>query len=62
MTTLRFPTIWDLPLADLRKASESETPNQAFIERFLTIWDSPQPRRDEPASKRTSRKLPKFYL
>ncbi|MFQ3787195.1 hypothetical protein [Halomonas sp. A29] len=63
MTTLRFLTIWDQPLASRRDPSEVETDAAPLTERFLTIWDSPRPRQAKSnASKRAARKLPKFYL
>ncbi len=63
MTTLRFPTIWDLPSFNHRVANEANIDPAPFTERFLTIWDSPRPRRAKAsAGKRASRKLPKFYL
>jgi hypothetical protein len=61
MTTLRFSTIWDLPLVSRREAEA--TPAAPAAERFLTIWDSPRPRRSKAAEgKRPARKLSKFYI
>lgn len=69
MTTLRFNTIWDLPLvsrSDMNEAkgeAETETDTASITERFLTIWDSPRPPRAKAAaSKRARRRLPKFYM
>jgi hypothetical protein len=67
MTTLRFNTIWDLPLVIRRDTSEAkvdaETDQAPATERFLTIWDSPRsPRAKAAASKRARRRLPKFYM
>ncbi|MBA2777739.1 hypothetical protein [Billgrantia kenyensis] len=62
MTTLQFHTIWDLPLVSRRDAAPEQPGTAPITERFLTIWDNPNPRRDEPASKRASRKLTKFYI
>ncbi|MCE9681475.1 hypothetical protein [Halomonas alkalisoli] len=67
MTTLRFNTIWDLPLVSRRDTNEAkgeaETDTAAVTERFLTIWDSPRPPRAKAAaSKRARRRLPKFYM
>ncbi|MCE8015451.1 hypothetical protein HOP62_05095 [Halomonas sp. MCCC 1A17488] len=59
MTTLRFSTIWDLPLAARREADEPPTAPTA--ERFLTIWDSPR-LTTSTKGKRPPRKLAKFYL
>ncbi|QTP54808.1 hypothetical protein HNO51_09015 [Billgrantia sulfidoxydans] len=59
MTTLRFSTIWDLPLATRREADE--TPAAPATERFLTIWDSPR-LTTSTKGKRSPRKLSKFYL
>ncbi|MCE8021127.1 hypothetical protein HOP51_13565 [Halomonas sp. MCCC 1A11036] len=58
MTTLRFPTIWDLPLATRREAAV--TPATPTTERFLTIWDSPRLTK-AAKGKRSLRKLFKFY-
>lgn len=67
MTTLRFNTIWDLPLVSSRDMNEAkgeaETDTASITERFLTIWDSPRPPRAKAAaSKRARRRLPKFYM
>lgn len=65
MTTLRFNTIWDLPLFSPRDLNEDESKTQTapVTERFLTIWDSPRPPRAKAAaSKRARRRVPKFYL
>ncbi|MCC5884795.1 MAG: hypothetical protein JJU25_19420 [Halomonas sp.] len=61
MTTLRFPTIWDLPLPSRRGLSVDETVKAPVTERFLTIWDVPL-RAKKPKSKRAPRKLSKFYI
>jgi hypothetical protein len=63
MTTLRFSTIWDLPLVSRRDVNEAEADKATVTERFLTIWDSPRPRRSKTTTgKRAPRKLPKFYI
>ena len=43
MTTLRFNTIWDLPLFSPRDLNEDESKTQTapVTERFLTIWSRP---------------------
>jgi hypothetical protein len=67
MTTLRFNTIWDLPLVSRRDMNEAkgeaETDAAPVTEHFLTIWDSPRPPRAKAAaSRRAWRRLPKFYI
>lgn len=60
MTTLRFSTIWDLPMLASR---QTQADTATVTERFLTIWDSPRARLSNPTRrKRAPRKLPKFYL
>lgn len=61
MTTMRFPTIWDLPLPSRRHLSVEKTAASPVTERFLTIWDVPL-RTKKPKSKRAPRKLSKFYI
>jgi hypothetical protein len=61
MNTLRFPTIWDLPLPSRRGRDIAESEAAPITERFLTIWDVPL-RAKKAKRKRAARKLPKFYL
>ena len=49
MQTLRFSTIWDLPLRHSRKSQKAKTATR-YKQSFLTIWDNPRSSRSKVVS------------